>query len=718
MAANSVNRLGSEESPYLLQHAHNPVDWYPWGEEAFEAAKKNDRMIFLSIGYSTCHWCHVMEHESFEMDKTASVMNEHFISIKVDREERPDVDKVYMSFVQATTGGGGWPLSIFLTPDLKPVMGGTYFPPESKFGQPGFRDVLQRVASLWKSDRVGLEAQGSKIIEVLGQSNDSKSSSEAINSKFASSVLDTGYEMMAGKFDESMGGFGSAPKFPRPSELNFMFRISEINGEAKPGPSALRMAMFTLRKMADGGMHDHLGGGFHRYSVDEFWHVPHFEKMLYDNAQLAISYLEAYSITKDVFFKKVAEDIFEYIRRDMTHPDGGIFSAEAADSLPPGDATKKTEGAFYVWKHSEIKELLRDNADVFCKEFFVKPNGNCTLSHRSDPHRDFVGLNVLIRHKITEDQAADPGVLAECKAKLLAVRSERPRPSLDDKVITGWNGQMISAFAKGHQTLCVASDDEKDSGNFRYLEAAEKAAEFIRAKLFNEESGKLIRNYRKSASQTEAFVDDYAYLICGLLDLYEASCNEKWLEWAMTLQTTQDNLFWDSGSGGYFSTTSVDASILLRLKEDYDGAQPSPNSVAAGNLVRLGGILKDDGMIKRAEQTIGILRERLETIPFAIPQMCVALDDFAAPQKQIVIVHQGPLNDPEFMKIRKLVHSKPRPHTVLVYLTTEGGQDLVRQRCDAYKSMKPIDGKPTVYVCENFTCQKPASEWSEIESIL
>src|SRR5882724_4072350 len=442
-----TNRLAHEKSPYLLQHAHNPVDWYPWGEEAFAKARRENKPIFLSIGYSTCHWCHVMAHESFENEEVAAIMNRKFVNIKVDREERPDVDRVYMTFVQATTGGGGWPMSVWLTPDLKPFVGGTYFPPEDRYGQPGFKKVLERVATAWKENHDEIVEQGGQIVAALRES-------QLVGigeGKIDVAILETAYKQLDRSYDPKEGGFGNAPKFPRPVALNFLTRFYARDPKSDAGKHALEIALFTLRKMAAGGMHDHIGGGFHRCSVDRYSHVPHFEKMLYDQAQLAVAYLDAFQITRDRQYESVARDILDYVARDMTSKEGGFFSAEDADSPVVGidDPGHKTaEGAFYVWTKKEIDDALGEAAEIFDFHYGVQAHGNAPEG--SDPHDEFRGKNILIeRHTIAEtaqhfkkSEAEIAKVLAQSRQKLFAIRAQRPRPHLDDKIIAAWNGLM------------------------------------------------------------------------------------------------------------------------------------------------------------------------------------------------------------------------------------------------------------------------------------
>src|SRR6266496_976234 len=606
-----TNRLAHEKSPYLLQHAHNPVDWYPWGEEAFSKARRENKPIFLSVGYSTCHWCHVMAHESFESEDVAAIMNREFVNIKVDREERPDVDRVYMTFVQATTGGGGWPMSVWLTPDLKPFVGGTYFPPEDRYGQPGFKKVLERIAAAWKQDHEKIAGQGARIVEAL---REAQTAQPAAAEKIDAKILSAAYEQFSRSFDARDGGFGSAPKFPRPVTLNFLSRFYARDPSSDSGKRALEMDLVTLRKMAAGGVHDHLGGGFHRYSVDRYWHVPHFEKMLYDQAQLAVVYLDAIQILRDphlnpqagiatgrerreevarrqvrVEFEGVARDILDYVARDMTSKEGGFFSAEDADSLFEHGKPEHGEGAFYVWTEKQVDAALGDDSAVFKFHYGVQPHGNAPEG--SDPQDEFRGKNILIqRHTIAEtaqhfkkneDQVRDS--LAHSRAKLLSIRNNRPRPHLDDKIIAAWNGLMISAFARATQVL-----DEP-----RYLEIATRAAKFFRTNLYEEKSKMLYRNYRGGRGDIEGFADDYAFVIRGLLDLYGASFDIEWLKLAAQLQETQDHLFFDEKNGGYFSTSGKDESVFLRMKDDNDGAEPAASSVAALNLFRLSQIRDD-----------------------------------------------------------------------------------------------------------------------------
>src|SRR6266481_3876100 len=733
-----TNRLGHEKSPYLLQHAHNPVDWYPWGEEAFAKARRENKPIFLSVGYSTCHWCHVMAHESFENEEVAAIMNREFVNIKVDREERPDVDRVYMTFVQATTGGGGWPMSVWLTPDLKPFVGGTYFPPEERYGQPGFKNVLERIATAWKENHDNIVEQGGKIVAAL-QESQSVSKSEG---QIDAAILDAAYRQIDRSYDPKEGGFGNAPKFPRPVTLNFLTRFYARDPKSDSGKQALEMVLFTLRKMAAGGMHAHIGGGFHRYSVDRYWHVPHFEKMLYDQAQLANAYLDAVQISRDphlnpqvgiatgeerreadakapvrVEFEAVARDILDYVARDMTSKEGGFFSAEDADSPvvagigDPGHG-KTAEGAFYIWTKKEIDAALGDAAEIFDFHYGVQAHGNAPEG--SDPHDEFRGKNILIERqtiaetakhfKKTEDEIRKS--LAQSRTKLFAIRAKRPRPHLDDKIIAAWNALMISAFARAAQVL----DDP------RYLEIAMRGAKFLRANLYEEKSKLLYRNYREGRSAIEGFADDYAFVVQALLDLYEASFDIEWLKFAIELQETQDRLFYDEKNGGYFSTSGKDASVFLRMKDDNDGAEPAASSVAALNLLRLSQVRDDPQLAERARKTIDAFANTLSNFPSAMPQMLVALDFSLSKPRQIVVA--GKRDAPDTKALLSEVYRRFLPNKILLLADGGDGQRYLGEKLEAIRAMSMVDGKPAAYVCENFTCKAPVTDVKALRDLL
>ncbi|WP_321475210.1 thioredoxin domain-containing protein [uncultured Paludibaculum sp.] len=658
-----TNRLIHEKSPYLLQHAHNPVDWYAWGPEAFQKAREEDKPIFLSAGYSTCHWCHVMERESFENEAIAAQINRDFVAVKLDREERPDIDRIYMLFVQATTGSGGWPMSVWMTPDLKPFYGGTYFPPDNRYGRPGFGYVLQQLAQAWKEQREKLVDSSIKILGEL----ESHSQVHAGGVNIERGAFDSCYHYFRRTFDSHHGGFGQAPKFPRPSVLDFLFRYSVTAKEEE----AREMALTTLREMAKGGMHDHLGGGFHRYSVDERWFVPHFEKMLYDQAQLAISYLEAYQITKEEPFAEVARGIFEYVLRDMTHPQGGFFSAEDADSvIDPAHPHEKGEGAFYVWTVEELKTLLgADRALAFAQTYGCREKGNVD----SDPHAEFTGKNIL--YLDSEFPAA--GFDAE-RRTLLAARAQRTRPHLDDKVLASWNGLMISAFAKGAQVL----------NEPRYLEAALRAIGFVRQELFLD--GKLMRRWRDGEAAVEGFLDDYAALAQACVDAYEATFDQEHLAFGRTLAVSMLELFEDKTSGGFYSTSGDSDELVLRLKEDYDGAEPAGNSVAAGALLRLAEYCELEPLREAADDTLAAFASRINQQGVTIPRMLCAVLESLQPKSEVRFTGDA---QPLINEFRRHF----RPFTTV--------------RWDR-------SGEPSAMVCEDFVCQPPVSAASDLRQLL
>src|SRR5438094_1143411 len=654
-----------------------------------------------------------MAHESFESEEVAAIMNREFINIKVDREERPDVDRVYMTFVQATTGGGGWPMSVWLTPDLKPFVGGTYFPPEEPYGQPAFKKVLERIATAWKEDHDKIVEQGSKIVEALRESQ----SAAPGEGKIDGSVADAAYRQIDRSYDPKEGGFGNAPKFPRPVTINFLTRFYARDPRSDSGKHALEMALFTLRKMAAGGMHDHIGGGFHRYSVDRYWHVPHFEKMLYDQAQLAAAYLDAFQITHDRQYESVARDILDYVARDMTSEEGGFFSAEDADSPvvteigDPGHR-KTAEGAFYVWTKKEIDAALGDAADIFDFHYGVEPHGNAAEGR--DPHDEFRGKNILIeRHTIAQTaehfKKSEKEIgesLAQSREKLFSIRAKRPRPHLDDKIIAAWNGLMISAFARAAQVL----NDE------RYREIATRAAKFLRANLYEEKSKLLYRNYRGGRSDIEGFADDYAFVVDGLLDLYEASFNVQWLKFASELQETNDRLFFDEKNGGYFSNSGKDESVFLRMKDDNDGAEPAASSLAALNLLRLSQLRDDQKMAERARKTIDAFATTLSHFPSAMPQILVALDYSLSKPRQIVIA--GKNDAPETKALLKEVRRHFLPTTILVLADGGEGQKYLGEKNEAIRAISMVEGKPAAYVCENFTCKAPVTDPKALAELL
>ncbi len=689
------NRLISEKSPYLQQHAHNPVDWFPWGEEAFEKARSDGKPIFLSVGYSTCHWCHVMEHESFENEQIAETLNRLFVPIKVDREERPDVDRIYMAYVQATTGSGGWPMSVFLTPDLKPFFGGTYFAPDNRYGRPGFGVLLERIGEAWRKDRDRIVEAGAQAVQQLSQYTGAAPGAPGIPD---AAVLDSAFQYFRRIFDSTHGGFGDAPKFPRPVVLNFLLRYFVRTNRKE----ALDMTLDTLRAMAYGGMHDQLGGGFHRYSVDERWFVPHFEKMLYDQAQLAVSYLEAFQITHDPFFAGIARSTLDYVLRDMTHPEGGFYSAEDADSvIDPREPSLKGEGAFYIWTASELREILGPALYApFAAAYGVEETGNV----QNDPHEEFTGKNILfLRARPDPSQAAQ---FQQAAAKLLEVRSRRTRPHLDDKILTAWNALTISAFAKASQIL-----DEP-----RYLAAAQRATGFLLSRMYRPASETLLRRYRDGDAAIPGFLDDYAFFIAALLDLYQADFDPARIELALILTSKMRELFEDANQGGFFGTGAGDRNLVLRMKDDYDGAEPSGNALALLDLLRLAHITDRPDLRQAAERTLASLGPKIAAQSVAVPQMLVGLDYFDSPRREVVIA--GPRESERTRDFLRSLHARFLPRTVALLIHSDATRAQLAALFPAAHAMREMNGQPTAYVCVNYACQLPTNELSKFDELL
>ncbi len=703
-----MNRLAGEHSPYLLQHARNPVDWFPWGDEAFAKARREHKPIFLSIGYSTCHWCHVMAHESFENDAVAAVMNDSFVAIKVDREERPDVDRVYMTFVQATTGSGGWPMSVWLTPDLKPFYGGTYFPPTSRWGRPGFVDILGEIARVW----------GSEADKVLGSAEAVTAQLRAVERAAPSSGV-PGAEALrrtaAGfrdTFDRANGGFGTAPKFPRPCELLFLFREHARAGGAD-GNSARDIALATLGAMASGGMRDHIGGGFHRYSVDAAWRVPHFEKMLYDQAQLVLAFLEGAQVSGDRFYADVAEDTLRYVMRQMTDEAGGFYSAEDADSVPPEQAgtpgAHASEGAFYLWRADELPALVGEDTDLVRQRFGIEDAGNAP----ADPQQEFTGKNLLYIARSVEDIAKTSGrspdevagALDRARSRMFQARAGRPHPYLDDKVLTAWNGLMIAAFARAARVIGAEGRDAAP-----YLDAARRAAGFIRSRMWNGETRTLLRRYRRGEASIDAYAEDYAYLIFGVVELFQADPDVAWLEWAEALQRRQDDLFWDAADGGWFSTTGRDATVLLRMKEDYDGAEPTASSVSVFNLLVLSHLVDEPLWADRIEQTFKYFGSRIEQMGRAVPMMSAALTTYLAGLRQVMVVGGGA----EDSDLSRSLRRRYLPFALSLNVSPDRQQALAA-KLPFVAAMHPVNGLPAAYVCRDFTCRAPVTTLSDLD---
>jgi uncharacterized protein len=694
------NALTAEKSPYLLQHAHNPVEWLPWGERAFARARETDRLIFLSIGYSTCHWCHVMERESFESESIAAVMNEHFVCIKVDREERPDVDATYMAFVVATTGHGGWPMSVWLTPELRPIYGGTYYPPVDSPGRAGFPTVLRRVAEAWAANKEEIRRGSEKAIELIAAAHPTPEPVEALPGE---KTFVTAFDQLARAYDPDLGGFGRAPKFPRASLFVLLTRLAaRFGSESQRGQRCRHMLGHTLAAMAQGGMHDHLGGGFHRYSVDAYWHVPHFEKMLYDQAQLAVSYLEAWQLTGDPLFQTVALGTLDYVLRDLADALGGFHSAEDADSLLEPGGHEKAEGGFFTWTEEEIRRRLPPHlADFVCWYYWIKPEGNARPE--SDPLGELKGRNTLfvahdvgeaaIHFAVTREQIAE--WLREAHAALFAAREERPRPHKDDKIIAAWNGLIISAFARAAAVWGRTED----------ARAARHALAFIRNNLFDPSTAALRRSYREGPGSAPGFAADYAFLIQACLDAYEALGDVAHLEWALALQGTFDRDFWNPNLRGYVLAPHGQSDTLVPLVEHQDGAEPSANSVAALNLLRLSVMLDRRDWQEKAEVILRGAGALLEKHPFAVPFLTAALEFAHAPPQQIVIT--GGTGHAEMLAA---VHREFHPHRVILHADGAAGQALLAASVPALGLLKPVDGMATAYRCENFTCQAPTTD--------
>jgi uncharacterized protein YyaL (SSP411 family) len=693
-----TNRLAQEKSPYLLQHAHNPVDWYAWGPDAFQKARAEDKPIFLSIGYSTCHWCHVMERESFENDQIAELLNRDYISIKVDREERPDVDRVYMTFVQATTGSGGWPMSVWLTPDLKPFYGGTYFPPANRYGHPGFGSVLTQIAAAWRADREKIDESAREVVAQLQKS--SVVEGRGAGDEALREALESGFQVFRRTFDSKLGGFGNAPKFPRPSVHNFLLRYYARTESQE----ALDMVLMTLREMAKGGMHDQLGGGFHRYSVDERWFVPHFEKMLYDQAQLAMSYVEAFQITGDDQYAQIARRTLDYVLRDMTDPGGGFYSAEDADSaVDAAHPHAKSEGAFYIWSAEEIRALV-PHADDFCRRYGVREGGNV----ENDPHGEFTGKNILYEARLHEARLheAQPvdADLEEARRILLEARGKRPRPHLDDKILTSWNGLMISAFAMAGAAL----------NEPRYAEAARRAAEFILERMYG--GGVLLRRYRAGDAAIPGFLDDYSMFAQSLLDLYETQFDRRHLNLAIEIVDKMRERFEDQEKGGFFSSPEGDPSLVIRMKDDYDGAEPSGNSIAAMNLLRLAQMTNRLEYREAAERTVAAFEPRLSVAAAALPQMLAACEFLTSEPRQIVIA--GEKDAADTRELLRVVFTQFSPDRVVLLVDSEEARAALSAGIPSIGAMRKLDGRAAAYVCRNYACQLPVSDPVQLAGLL
>jgi uncharacterized protein YyaL (SSP411 family) len=676
-----TNRLAREKSPYLLQHQFNPVDWYPWGEEAFDKARRENKPLFLSIGYSTCHWCHVMERESFESETIAQFLNENFVSIKVDREERPDVDKIYMTFVQATTGQGGWPLNVFLAPDLKPFFGGTYFPPDNRYGRSSFLQLLQQIKNLWETKRDDLTKSAAQMHARLqeaavGAEAASDTHLSAVTVRHAAALFKKAY-------DPRHGGFGDAPKFPQPSQPQLLLRYAKRFNDDE----ARRMVLTTCDKMATGGIHDHLGGGFARYSVDAEWLVPHFEKMLYDNAQLTQLYLDAYLVSGEGRYADVARDILGYLLRDMTSPEGGFYSAEDADS-------EGHEGKFYCWTTEELKQLLTpEEYKVAVRYFGLTEKGNFVDHSHPQP---LAGQNVL---SIMDSKLSAPEkkLLDSAKKKMSAAREKRVRPHLDDKVLASWNGLMLGAMARAYAVL----------GDAQYLAAAEKNVAFIRSHLWDAKTKTLYHRWREGQRDETQLLAAYAFLLSGVLELYEATLQPKHLEFAIELADSMLARFYDREHGGFWQSASGSSDLILRLKEDYDGAEPSGSSVAVLALLKLGHVTGRQDLHDAAEKSLRLFAKRLEDIPQAVPYMLSALD-FSLQEPRRAVVAGAP-EQAETRRLLHAIHSVYQPNKVV--LGTIGP-------VEPFAKTLPAKDGPVVYLCTGNACQPPTSEPAAVKELL
>ena len=694
-----TNRLAREKSPYLLQHAHNPVDWFAWGDEAFAKARAEKKPILLSIGYSTCHWCHVMERESFEDEKVGAFLREHFVSIKVDREERPDVDKIYMTFVQSTTGGGGWPLNVFLTPELKPFFGGTYFPPDERHGRGSFLSVLEQVAAVWRERGIEVAASADEIHARLELVTNRQSDQPAA---LSAEAMRRAGDLFKEAYDPQNGGFGGAPKFPQPSMPALLLRCVKRFGDTE----VVKMVLHTCDKMAAGGIHDQLGGGFARYAVDAHWLVPHFEKMLYDNAQLAQLYLDAYLVSGETRYADVVRDILDYVLRDMTHPEGGFYSAEDADS-------EGQEGKFYCWTHDELAKLLApEEFNVAASYFGITKAGNFLDHSHPNP---LPGLNVLsvmkpltlslspsdgerVAARPAEGMAAaDEVLLASAIAKMRAVRATRIRPHLDDKILASWNGLMLGAFARA----AVVLDEVK------YREAAEKNVAFLQAKLWDAKTKTLFHRWRDGERDSVQLLEAYAFLLDGVVHLYEATLATQHLDFAIALAEGMLAKFYDAENGGFWQSAASATDLILRVKDDYDGAEPSGNAVATLALLKLAAIAGRDDFKQAAEATLQLFASRLDKLPQAVPYMLQALDFWLEEPRRVVIA--GDVNAASSQTLLQAAHAVYQPNKVVL-----GNVGAVEK----FARTLPAKDGATVYLCTGNACQPPTNDPAKVLEML
>lgn len=681
-----MNRLANSTSPYLLQHAHNPVDWYPWGEEALAKAKAEDKPIFLSIGYAACHWCHVMAHESFEDAETAAIMNDHFVCIKVDREERPDLDSIYMQATQAMTGSGGWPMSVFLTPDLRPFYTGTYFPPVRRYNMPSFKEVLLSLARAWREDRGEIYRVGGQIAEHI------KLRSNQVTGAFTQQSLEAATKSILDAYDWGFGGWGDAPKFPQPMTIEYLFRRAA--GDSPARENMLKAAFHALKSMARGGMYDVIGGGFARYSTDNSWRVPHFEKMLYDNAQLARAYLHAWQITREPFYKRVITETLDFVAREMTHSDGGFYSSLDADS-------EGEEGKFYVWTKEEVQKAIADDSDF---EFFVAAYGITEAGNwegRTILQRALDDTSLAARFHLDLERVTDK--LSACHSKLLVARERRVRPGTDDKILTAWNGLMLQTFAEAVRFL----DDKQKSD--QYLSLATRNADFLLTTL--RPNGRLCRSWRDGKVTSEVFLEDYAALINGLLELYQTDFNNRWFAVARELTEEMIARFSDPG-GGFFDTPNDAEALLVRPKDIQDNATPSGNALACEVLLKMSAFTDKGEYRDLAEKALSLVVEPALRYPLAFARWLSAADYALDNGKQIAVLYEAYEDDAR--ELLNVIRSEFRPNIIVAASSHPPPKDAPALLAD-----RPLnDGKPTVYVCENFVCKAPVSTTEELKQLL
>ena len=678
--ATHTNRLIHETSPYLRQHANNPVDWYPWGDEALARARQENKPILLSVGYSACHWCHVMEHESFEDEATAQLMNEHFVNIKVDREERPDVDHIYMNAVQMLTGRGGWPMTMFLTPDGKPFYGGTYFPPEDRHGLPSFRRVLLAIAQAYHEKPEEVQKTVGQLMSGLQRMEGLQPSGQALDT----SLLSDAAAKLSGAYDETYGGIGQAPKFPNEAVFELFLRVYRGTGERR----YLDMVLHTLRQMARGGIYDQLGGGFHRYSVDERWLVPHFEKMLYDNAQLVPLYLSAFQLSDERFFADVARDVLEYVAREMRSAEGGFYSTQDADS-------EGEEGKFFLWDVSEVRHLLGDEkAEIVCRYWDVSEHGNFERRNILHVTLEIEQLAKMFRREVEGVRQ----VVAEARCKLFGARAQRTKPGLDDKMLTAWNALMISAYAKAAEVLVEP----------RWQQIAVDAVAFVEARL--QRGDRLLSTYKDGVAKLNGYLDDYAFFVAALLDVFETVQDRRYLDRASGLADCMIAHFWDAQAGGFFFTSDDHEALIVRSKPAFDGSIPSGNSVAARALLRLYHYTERPEYLEHAQALLRLYAGPMRAQPFGFANMLCAVDFYTQKPHEVVVVGTHEASAPLLQQIRRTY----LPNRTLSVVDPLQGASLP----PLLQGKGQLDGKPTVYVCHNRTCSAPVTEWEVLHPLL